>query len=307
MRQGTGRLLRPQKDDKRLGPQFNDNQGERMGRVVAVVNQKGGVGKTTTAVNLAASLAVAERRVLLVDLDPQANASSGLGVGAQSMEESIYAVLVEGMRSGRSRRGAKRKGVDAEHGLARLCRKTDLPTLHVVPSGPDLYAAEVELSADPHRFGRLKQALEAIESQYDIVLIDCPPSLGVLTLNALCAAQSVLIPMQCEYYALEGLTQLTRTLDMVRQSANPQLTIEGVLLTMYDRRNNLARQVSEDVRRSFGRQVYDVVIPRNVRLSEAPSFGKPILLYDVGSTGAQSYMELAREFLARLPASEAAA
>jgi chromosome partitioning protein len=279
-----------------------------MGRVVAVVNQKGGVGKTTTAVNLAASLAVAERRVLLVDLDPQANASSGLGVGAQSMDQSIYAVLVEGAPAPRSKRGAGKKAADDPAArILQLCRQTALPTLHVLPSGPDLYAAEVELSADPDRFGRLKQALDAVQGHYDIVLIDCPPSLGVLTLNALCAAHSVLIPMQCEYYALEGLTQLTRTLDMVRQNANPDLAIEGVLLTMYDRRNNLARQVSEDVRRSFGKQVYVAVIPRNVRLSEAPSFGKPIVLYDVSSTGCQSYMELAREFLGRLPRSEAAA
>ncbi len=280
-----------------------------MGRIVAVVNQKGGVGKTTTAVNLAASLAATELRVLLVDIDPQANASSGFGIGPQPMDQSIYAALIDGGHKGSRGRGSKKRlGQPGMEPLPqRLCRATELPTLHVIPSGPDLYAAEVELARDANRFDRLRQILEVLQPQYDVILIDCPPSLGVLTLNALCAAQSVLIPMQCEYYALEGLSQLTRTLDMVRDSANPDLRIEGVLLTMFDRRNNLARQVAEDVRRNFGERVYKVVIPRNVRLSEAPSFGKPILLYDIGSTGCQSYMELAREFLSRSPSGRAAA
>jgi chromosome partitioning protein len=282
-----------------------------MGRIVAVVNQKGGVGKTTTAVNLAASLAVAEQRVLLVDIDPQANASSGFGIGPQPMDKSIYAALIDGARAPKRSAASKKrpaKSAGPSKSLAQsLCRATELPTLQVIPSGPDLYAAEVELARDPNRFDRLRLILEELQPQFDVILIDCPPSLGVLTLNALCAAQSVLIPMQCEYYALEGLSQLTRTLEMVRGSANPKLRIEGVLLTMYDRRNNLARQVADDVRRNFGSRVYKVAIPRNVRLSEAPSHGKPILLYDIGSTGCQSYMELAREFLTQRPSGRAAA
>ena len=252
-----------------------------MGRVVAIANQKGGVGKTTTAVNLAASMAATERRILLVDLDPQANASSGLGVGAQPMDESIYAALV-GTRN-----------------IRQLIRSTALPTLYIVASGPDLYGADVELLAEADRYTRLKDALASVRDSFDIILVDCPPSLGVLTLNALVAADSVLIPLQTEYYALEGLSQLTHTLEMVRSGPNPSLSIEGVLLTMFDARNNLARQVADDVRKNFAGRVFKAVIPRNVRLSEAPSFGKPIILYDVGSRGCQSYMDLAREMLER--------
>jgi chromosome partitioning protein len=250
-----------------------------MHRIVAIANQKGGVGKTTTAVNLAASIAAAERSTLLIDMDPQSNATAGLGIMQQSLENSIYAALL------------------GEASIADLRQPTELSSLQVVPSGPDLYGAEIELAERQDRFDMLRNALIPVAQEYDTILIDCPPSLGLLTLNSLCAAGSVLIPLQCEYYALEGLSQLSRTIEMVRAGPNPALQVEGVLLTMYDGRNNLSRQVADDVRQNFGGRVYEAVIPRNVRLSEAPSFGKPILLYDIESRGCQSYLELAREFL----------
>jgi chromosome partitioning protein len=250
-------------------------------RIIAVANQKGGVGKTTTAVNLAASMAAAERRTLLVDLDPQGNASSGVGVSPRTVERSVYDVLI-----GR----ATPKDV---------MQRTELAPLMLIPSKQDLVAVEVELVDDPDRAHKLRHALAQVEQeeQFEYVIVDCPPSLGILTVNALAAADRVLVPMQCEYYALEGLTSLMATIDRVRGGMNARLELEGIVLTMFDPRNNLAHQVAEEVRRHF--HVFESVIPRNVRLSEAPSHGKPALLYDVESKGAQGYLSLAHEILAR--------
>ena len=251
-----------------------------MTRIVSIANQKGGVGKTTTAINLAASIAACERRVLLVDLDPQANATSGIGL-SKSEEPSIYPVLVQGL--------------SAKEAL----RKTEIPTLDVIPSSVDLVAAEIELSDVDGREFRLRTALESVAHAYDYVLIDSPPSLGLLTINGLTAADSVLVPMQCEYFALEGISQLMTTVGRVRDGLNAALEIEGIALTMYDDRVNLSRQVAEEVRTHYGDKVYQAVIPRNVRLAEAPSFGKPIILYDIRSRGSEAYLALAREFIQR--------
>jgi chromosome partitioning protein len=254
-------------------------QDRRLPRVIAVVNQKGGVGKTTTAVNLAASVAAAERRTLLVDLDPQGNASSGVGVSPRTVERSVYDALI-----GRA-------------SLREVVVPTELPFLFLVPSKQDLVAAEVELVDDPDRAYKLRGILETYlrAEAFDYVFVDCPPSLGILTLNALSAADKVLVPLQCEYYALEGLTSLMATIDRVKNGMNPRLDVEGIVLTMFDPRNNLAHQVADEVKRHF--RVFESVIPRNVRLSEAPSHGKPVLLYDVQSKGAQGYLSLARELL----------
>jgi len=239
------------------------------------------VGKTTTAVNLAASLAAAEKRTLLVDIDPQGNAGSGVGIDKSGIEESIYDVLIN----------------DAKPSDVIL--RTDLSLLHILPSTPDLAGAELELVAVSGRELKLRTALESLEGSYDYILIDCPPSLNLLTVNALTAAGSVLIPIQCEYYAMEGLSQILNTIRLIQEGLNPRLTISGILLTMFDARNNLSSQVSGEIRNHFPRETFATVIPRNVRLSEAPSHGKPIILYDIASRGAASYLELARELLNR--------
>lgn len=251
-----------------------------MGRVVAIANQKGGVGKTTTAINLGAALAAFDRKIAIIDFDPQANATSGLGRSGQQNGANAYDVLL---------------GADPRLAL----QDTGFPNLSLLPSARDLVGAEIELVTQDGRENRLRNAIESIRHEYDFMFIDCPPSLSLLTVNALTAADSVLIPLQTEYFALEGLSELMESVDRVRHSFNPGLEIEGILLTMFDERTNLARQVLADIRGHFGKLVYDTVIPRNVRLGEAPSFGKPVLAYDVKSKGAESYLALGREVLRR--------
>lgn len=250
-----------------------------MAEVIAICNQKGGVGKTTTAINLAASLAAAERRTLLIDLDAQGNATTGMGFDKHRVPHSIYNVLVD--------------NVD----ITSIVQPTELSHLRMLPSNPSLVGAEVELVGIVSRETRLRSHIEAIKKDYEFIILDCPPSLGLVTLNALAAAESVLIPVQCEYYAMEGIADLQRTIALVRERINQGLKVRGIVLTMFDARNNLSHQVQEEIRSHFKESVFQAVIPRNVRLSEAPSHGKPILLYDVNSKGAMSYFELAKEVL----------
>lgn len=253
-----------------------------MGKVISIINQKGGVGKTTSAINLAASLAVAERQTLLIDFDPQGNATSGLGVSLSDLgDKTIYQALV------------------GQAPLADIIRETELPGLWLAPADQNLSGAEVELVGAIAREQKLKKLIESVKDRFHYILIDCPPSLGLLTINALTASDSYLVPMQCEYFSLEGLSQLVSTAGLIRGALNPGLELEGILLTMFDARNNLAHQVADEVKKHFGEKLFKTMIPRNVKLSEAPSHGKPILLYDIESKGARSYLETTREIIER--------
>lgn len=252
-----------------------------MGKVISISNQKGGVGKTTTSVNLSAALAALGKKILLIDLDPQGNASSGLGITVEENEKSVYDALVNG------------------EPMENCIKKTGFGLLWVCPATVDLAGAEIELVDMKSRETRLKEAIAAIRDRYDMILIDCPPSLGLLTLNALTATDTVLMPIQCEYYALEGLSQLTKTIKMVKQALNPAIDIEGVLLTMFDSRTNLSIAVADEVKKFFPQKVYKTVIPRNVRLSEAPSYGQPVNIYDPSSRGAEAYRLLAEEVVSK--------
>ncbi len=248
-----------------------------MGKKIAIVNQKGGVGKSTTAVNLGACMAEKGKSVLLIDIDPQGNATSGVGIDKSNLEHSVYDVLIGGVA------------------IRSVIRETNIEQLSVLPANIDLAGAEIELVSMISRESRLTRIVEEIINDFDYIFYDCPPSLGLLTVNALTAANSIIVPIQCEYYALEGLGQLVKTIDLVQNNLNPALKIEGVLLTMYDARTNLSQQVIEEVKKYFQEKVYNTIIPRNVRLSEAPSFGKPIILYDPNSKGAIAYRDLAKE------------
>lgn len=250
-----------------------------MGKIISIANQKGGVGKTTTAINLAASLAVIEHPTLIIDVDPQSNTTSGLGIESKNVSNSIYEVMVG--------------GIDVEDAV----RETELPYLDLVPAHINLVGAEIEMVERNERERILLKAVESISDKYDFIIFDCPPSLGLLTINALTASDSVMIPVQCEYFALEGLGQLLNTIKIVRQHLNKELDIEGVLLTMYDTRTRLSNQVAEEVKRYFDDRVFSTIIARNIRLAEAPSFGKPAILYDASSTGAKNYLSLAREII----------